>query len=132
MGSTLGDDAVQHVDNVVGVDTPLGLHRQRFAGELVNDVKQLDRATVVGDVELKIERPHLVWPLGPQAVTRHRRLPAALAFTPLGRNPEPFLAPQSLSPLAVDRPALLKLVSLTVPPARPLTREWSSPGFLDI
>ena len=53
MDAPLPDDHREHVDHAVAVDPSLGLHRQCFAGELVNDVEQLHRATVVGHVELK-------------------------------------------------------------------------------
>ncbi len=48
-------DPVEHVDDLVSVDAALGLHRQRLAGELVNDIEQLHRAAVVGHVELEVE-----------------------------------------------------------------------------
>ena len=98
---------------------------KRLAGELVHDVEQLQDPAVVGHVELEVKRPHVIWALGPQPVARHRRFPAALAFAALGRHPQPFLAPQPLGALAVDRPALLEqmLMRLAIPPARPLARE---------
>ena len=67
----------------------------------------------------------MVWPPGPEPVTRHRGLPNTLAFAALLGHPEAFLAPQPLAPLSVDVPALLKqmLVRSAVPPPRPLARE---------
>jgi hypothetical protein len=38
VAATLADDPVEDVDDLVAVDATLGLHRERFAGELVNDV----------------------------------------------------------------------------------------------
>jgi hypothetical protein len=43
------------------------VHRERFAGELVDDVEQLDRAAVDGLVELEVDRPYVIGPLSPQA-----------------------------------------------------------------
>ena len=75
----------------------------------------------------EIKCPHMIWALSSQPVTWHRGVPAALAFAPLGGHPQAFLAPQPLGALAVNRPALLEqmLMSLAIPPARPLARERS-------
>ena len=104
---TLGGEGLQHADGFVGVDVALDLHHERFAGELVDDVEQLQRPPVRGLIELKVECPYLVGPLGPQPLCRDGRLaqPPALA-SPL-RHPQPLLAPQPLHPLAVHLPTLL-------------------------
>jgi hypothetical protein len=102
-------------------------HHQRLTGELVDDVAQLQRAAVGGLVELEVKRPHLPGALGPQPPGRclGRRVsePAALALAL--RHPEPLLAPQTLHPLAVHRPAVLaQLVMRTaVSPTRMIDRE---------
>lgn len=92
---------------------------------LVNDVEQLHRAAVVGHVELEIERPHMIGPLRPQPIAWHRRVPAPQALSTLLRDPEAFLAPQPLHPLAVDAPALIEqvLMRLAVAPPWPPARE---------
>ncbi|MEJ7792417.1 MAG: hypothetical protein WKF65_10650 [Gaiellaceae bacterium] len=78
----LGDDPVEDGDGAVGVDPPLDLDGERLAGVLVDDVQQLQDPAVAGRVELEVERPHLVWPLGPQPPRRDGRdaepLPLAL------------------------------------------------------
>ena len=38
--AALGDEALQHLDSLVGIDAALHQHRERFAGELVNDIQQ--------------------------------------------------------------------------------------------
>ncbi len=50
---TLSDDLLEHRDGLIGADGPVDVHHQRFAGELVDDVQQLDDAAVGGLVELK-------------------------------------------------------------------------------
>jgi dienelactone hydrolase len=60
------------VDHPIGIDAALRFHRERLAGELVDDVEQLDRAAVVGDVELEVERPYVIWALRAEAIARHR------------------------------------------------------------
>src|SRR3954447_25399000 len=80
------------------------VHRQRFAGELVDDVEQLERAAVDDLVELEVDRPHMTGPLGAQPVGRHRGLAQPLALAPPGWDPQAFLAPDPLHPLAVDHP----------------------------
>ena len=49
--------------------------------ELIDDVAQLQRPPVGGLVELEVERPHVIRPLGPQPLRRDGRLakPATLA-----------------------------------------------------
>jgi hypothetical protein len=107
------------------VDPPLGLHRERLAGELVDDVEQLHRPAVLGHVGLEVERPHVIGPLGPQPIARYGRLPDTLALATLLRNPKSLLAPQPLCALAVQPPAPIEqiLVRPAVPPPRPLAGE---------
>jgi hypothetical protein len=122
VGAALADDAVKHVDDTISVDPSFGFHRQRLPGELTNHLEQLDRTAVSGHVELEIERPHMIRALGTEPVARHRGFPATPALTPLRRHPQPLLTPQPLGPLAIDLPALLDqmLMSLEITPARPL------------
>jgi hypothetical protein len=51
---------VEDGDDLVGVDGPVGLDRERFAGELIDDVEQLQGAALGGDVELEVARPQRV------------------------------------------------------------------------
>ena len=53
-GAALGDQPLQLAHGLIGVDAALHQHHQRFAGELVDDVEQLDRPPVGGLVELVI------------------------------------------------------------------------------
>jgi hypothetical protein len=53
-GATLGDQALQHLHGPLSVDAAADQHLERFAGELVHDVEQLDHPTVGGLVELII------------------------------------------------------------------------------
>jgi hypothetical protein len=96
-----------------------------IAGELVNDIEQLYRSAVVGDVELKVKRPHLIGPLSSQPIARDCRFPASLAFATFGRHPQALFAPEPLGALAVHIPALIEqmLVRATVSPPRPPARE---------
>lgn len=42
--------------------------RERLAGELVDEVAQLDDAAVGGLIELKVQRPDVIGVLGPQSM----------------------------------------------------------------
>src|SRR3954447_1807497 len=99
--------------------------RERFAGELVNDVEQLDHAAVGGLIELEVQRPDMIGPLRPQPVGRDRRLAEALALAPASGDPEAFFAPEPLDALAVDVVAELAEadVRAAVAPARPRGRD---------
>jgi hypothetical protein len=99
--------------------------RQGFAGELVDDVEQLEHAPVGGLIELEVQRPDVIGPLGLQALSGDGRLAQAPALAPAGRDPEAFLAPQALHALAVDAvPELAEThVRAAIAPARPLGRE---------
>jgi hypothetical protein len=121
MGAALPNEPVEHVNDLVGVDPTLGLHRERLAGELVDHVEQLHRPPVLRDVELEVQRPDVIRALGTQPVTRHGRLADTLAFAALGRHPQALLAPQPLRPLAIHRPALIEqmLMRAAIPPPRP-------------
>jgi hypothetical protein len=55
---------------------------QGLAGELVDDVEDLDRAPGGGDVELVVQRPHMIRPPGTQLRVCAERDPPA--FTPVG------------------------------------------------
>src|SRR6516165_3987562 len=124
--AALGGEPLQHAHRLVGVDAALDQHLERLASELIDHVEQLQHPPVGGLVELKIERPHLVGTLRPQALRRNRRLaqPAALALAL--RHPQPLLPPQALHPLAIHLPALLPqvMVRTAVPPA------WTALGEL--
>src|SRR5919106_688779 len=101
------DDAIEHPDRVVGIDPPLDLDRERLAGVLVDDMQALEDAAVAGHVELEVERPHVVRPLGSQTGAGRRREAEPEPLAPLARHPQPFLAPQALDLLAVGLQALL-------------------------
>ena len=101
----LAAQPLQRRDDRVGVDAARHQHHQRLARELIDDVHQLQRPPVGGLVELKIERPHVIRPLGPQPLRRDRRLPQPPALTLALRAPAALLAPQPLHPLAVRPPS---------------------------
>ena len=69
--AALGDQPLQRRDDRVGVDAALDQHHQRLAGELVDDVEQLQRPPVGGLVELEVERPHVVRAARRAAAGRH-------------------------------------------------------------
>jgi hypothetical protein len=102
-----GDDPVECADGVVGVDPPVDLDRQRFAGVLVNDVQQLQHPPVDGGVELEIERPRVVGSLRAKPRRWCCRAADALPLALALRHPQPLLAPQPLDLLAVRHPAVL-------------------------
>lgn len=98
---------------------PGDLDRERLPGVLVDDVEQLEDAAVGGLLELEVQRPYLVRPLGGLPLRGHRRVAEALPFAPAGRHPQPFLPPQPGYPLGVDVPAFgaQQRVGPPMPPA---------------
>ena len=121
-GRTLGDEALQGADGLVGVDAAVHAHRQRLAGELVDDVQQLEDPPVGGLVKLEVQRPHVIWCLSSQPLGRGRRVAEPLALAAALGYPQALLAPQPLRALAVELEALLEqqLVRAPIPPPRPL------------
>jgi hypothetical protein len=64
-------------------------------------VEDLDDPTGGGDVELVVERPHVVGGGGGQAVGGSGGGPDTGSLAVLGRHPQPLLTPQTLDLLAV-------------------------------
>ena len=56
-----------------------------LAGDLVDDMQDLDRVPGGNDVELVVERPEVIGALGAEPVGRSRRVPDALAVVALAR-----------------------------------------------
>jgi hypothetical protein len=72
-----------------------------FAGELVNDVQDLDDPSGGGDVELVVQGPHVIRILGSEPPGGCRRVTEALTFAASGRDPQPLFSPQTLDLFAV-------------------------------
>ena len=101
--TSLLDDPLEHADGVVGAHPPRGRCGERFAGVLVGDGQDLERAAVSGLVGDEVDRPHLVGAGSDQVAGHPRPAPAPPG---LRRQPQPLVTPQPLHPLAVARPAL--------------------------
>ena len=101
VAARLADDLVEAGDGGVGVDGVLDEVGEGLAGELVDDVEDLDRPAGGGDVELVVECPHVIGPARPEPVGRRRGVAEALALAALGRHPQTLLPPQALDLLAV-------------------------------
>src|SRR6516164_9783074 len=97
------DDLLECVDGVVGSHSSRDRSSQRFAGVLVGDREDLERAAIGGAVGDEVDRPHLIRPSCDEVTGHPRPTPTTLRF---GRQPEPLIAPQPLQPLAVTGPAL--------------------------
>jgi hypothetical protein len=102
----LPDDLVEAGDGGVGVDGVVDEVGEGLAGELVDDVQDLDHSPGGGDVELVVEGPNVIGSDGLEPVGRRGRGAETLALTALGRHPQALLAPQALDLLAVHDPAL--------------------------
>src|SRR6185437_9386215 len=79
-------------------------HGECLACALVDDVRDLQSSLVGGLIKLEVDRPHMI-----RAQRGHPfgRIEAHTApFAALGRPFQPFLAPQTLHPLAIHVPAL--------------------------
>jgi hypothetical protein len=117
-----GGDLVQGGDGGVGIDRVRDQVGPGFAGELVHHVQDLQHPPGGGDIELVVQRPHLVGPGSGQPISRRARLAQALAFaTPL-RHPQtlPRAAPSCGSH---RRGATLGGAVLADDPARPPLRQ---------
>jgi hypothetical protein len=97
----LADDLVEAGDGGVRVDGVANEVGEGLAGELVDDVQDLDGPPGGGDVELVVERPDMVRPLRSEPLARRRRGAEPLALTALRRHPEALFSPQALGLLAV-------------------------------
>jgi hypothetical protein len=64
-------------------------------------VQDLDHPPGGGDVELVVERPHVIGPLSEEPASRRGRDTETLAFAALRRHPQALLPPQPLDLLAV-------------------------------
>jgi hypothetical protein len=60
----LGRQPVQLIDQDIGGDGAFNQPAQAFAGVLINDRHDLDRAPVGGGVELKVHCPHPIRRIG--------------------------------------------------------------------
>jgi hypothetical protein len=56
--------------------------REGLAGELVDDVQQLENPAVGGLIELEVQRPHVIGCLGPQPLGWDGRGAEALSLAP--------------------------------------------------
>jgi hypothetical protein len=93
----------RHAHEDVGGDRAVDQAAEAFAGVLVGDGHDLDRAAVGGGVELEVHRPHPVW----RVSGRHTWCGAgaqSLAASPL-RHPQAIVAPKPLDLLVIDNPA---------------------------
>ena len=110
------DEPFDDGHDVIGGAVAGHVHGERFAGELVDDVAQLQPPAIGGLVELEVDGPHLVGSLGPQQLTVGQA--TALAFA--GRwSPQPFFSPQPAGALAIDDvtlPAQDRVRRLPAPP----------------
>jgi hypothetical protein len=113
------------IDGRVRVDAPRALDLQGLAGELVDDVQQLQDVPVSGLVELEVKRPYMIRALCPQPFGWDRGVPEALALSAALRDPQALLAPDALHPLTVDHPTLNEQLGMrpAIPPPRPLARK---------
>jgi len=122
---TLGDQAFQDHDGLIGIDAPSALDRQRLAGELVDDVEELQLTAIGGRVVLKIQRPHMVGAHGAEPAGRRARRTEPAPFARSARHPQALLAPDPLGALAVEIEALEAQlrVSAAIAPARMHSRD---------
>jgi hypothetical protein len=85
----LPGDLVEAGDGGIGVDGVVDEVGQGLAGELVDDKQDLDHPPGGGDVELVVEGPHVIGPLGAEPVSGRGRLAEALALATPGGNRRP-------------------------------------------
>jgi hypothetical protein len=126
---SLPDDLVETGDRGVGVDGVVDEISEGLAGELIDDVQDLDGLPGGGDIELVVQRSHVIRPGGPEPVGRCRGVAEALALAALGRYPQAIFTPQTLDLLAVHDVALPAQhgVRSPVPPSRMALSEAPRP-----
>ena len=93
MPAAAPDDLVQAGDRRVGVDAVVDEIGERLTGELVDHVEDLDGSAGGGDIELIVQRPHVVGPLGPQPLARRGGITEALALAALRGHSQALLTP---------------------------------------
>jgi hypothetical protein len=74
-------------------------------GELIDDVKQAELASVMGALLDKVVGPDMVGALGSQPDARAVRQPQASALGLPSGDLQPLASPDPLDPLVVDQPA---------------------------
>jgi hypothetical protein len=114
------DDPLEHADGVVGAHPACCRRRERFAGVLIGDGEDLDRAAVSGAVADEVDRPHLIGTDRGQVAGHPLSAPTSLR---LRRQPQSLIPPQPLHPLAIARPALTTKQRVDLPIAVP----WMTP-----
>jgi hypothetical protein len=125
----LGGQAFQATDDAVGVDGAVDVGGQRFSGELVDDVQELEHPPVTGLVELEVQRPDDV--RLDRAHGPHGRPDAPQRFLAfLVGHPQAFGDPEAVDALVVGPPAgLLGFDGGSAPaPAGTATGEVPQPG----
>jgi hypothetical protein len=120
MPASLPHDLVQAGDGGVGVDAVVDEVGEGLAGELVDDMEDLDDPAGGGDVELVVERPHVIGPLGSEPIAGRGGVAEALALAALGGHTQALFSPQALDLLAVHDPALSPQHGVRTPVAPPL------------
>jgi hypothetical protein len=77
--TTTGGQPGQRLDQVISGAGAGHAHREGLAGVLIDDVGQLQPASISGLVELEVDRPDLVGALGPPPLRLLGSDPAAFA-----------------------------------------------------
>src|SRR5215211_7843579 len=113
----LGDQAVEHGNEIISAAPAPHPHRERLAGVLIHDVGQLQPPPISGLVELEVDRPHMVGagraePLGGIGCD-------AAALAGADRAAQALLAPQPLDALVVDPGPGLARLAAQHPPGHP-------------
>src|SRR5215216_1034845 len=124
----VGDQVIQDVDEVIGGASATHSHRERFTGVLIHDVGQLQPPAIGGLVELEVDRPDVVGPLGTQPLGGAGRDTAAFAGP--DRSAQALLAPQPLHALVVDPGPRLAGLPAQHPPHHPPAPPRMRPGQL--
>jgi hypothetical protein len=119
--ATLTGDLLEDVDHLVGIDGPRHFGGQRLAGELVDDVQDLDRSPIARLVELEVCCPDDV-----RADRAHRARcdadPSQWLFSlPMG-NTQAFFSPETVDGLVIHPPAAAACHSCRTSPSP----AWSS------
>src|SRR5690606_17155841 len=116
--TALGEDTLDHLNRVLGLDRAARLQKQTHARELVDARQPLDRAAIGQAVVEEIPRPHLVRSCRAATDDAVRRIAQSPLPDRLFRHFEALLSPQSVHAFVVRPKALLAQLDRDAPVAK--------------
>lgn len=101
------EDIDQQLDDVVTSTSTANLQSQALASELVDQGKDLQRATVSGPIKDEIDRPNMIGTLRTSAPDAAARVAESSLFGLFGGHFQSLLSPDSVHPFEIHVPTFL-------------------------